>query len=318
MKKIIKKKLIGLFLILLLLLPSLGFYFSYAQDDLTQETTPLLTVDNTEVSAKSSFNLKVNLDLIEIQNFIITITPNITLENVSVQAQNLNISTLNDVLTISGDIENLSSNELLISYTIPENTTIDSIIELNAHVYSINDTETLLLEDTASIKVIATSSDSTSNTNQDKNQSTENSKENNGVIPSNTENFESTAAKQMTSSNQETSQTSMSGISTTTMSSSKTSGETVTYNGSDNNYLSNLLIESYDLTTTFTKTNTSYFVSLPSDTTSININAVAEDSSATICVYGNTNLTSGTNKILISVTSESGSVRTYRIYATIK
>ena len=46
----------------------------------------------------------------------------------------------------------------------------------------------------------------------------------------------------------------------------------------------------------------------------ININAIAEDDSAKVTVYGNNNIKSGKNKVLISVTSENGNVRFYRVF----
>ena len=93
--------------------------------------------------------------------------------------------------------------------------------------------------------------------------------------------------------------------------------ETVVYNGSSNNYLSTLEVSGYNLNTNFSKTNSTYFITAK-DTTNLNITANAEDSTATVKVYGDGELTEGTNKVLISVTAENGNVRTYRIYVTIE
>ena len=57
-------------------------------------------------------------------------------------------------------------------------------------------------------------------------------------------------------------------------------------------------------------------VTIDKDIENLNITAKAEVSSATVTIYGNTNLKSGTNKILINVTAENGDVKTYRIYVT--
>ncbi len=101
-------------------------------------------------------------------------------------------------------------------------------------------------------------------------------------------------------------------------SSTKQITETVTYNGSNNNYLSNLSVEGYNLNKEFYKDNGTYFVEIDSIVSSININTEKEDGTATVCIYGNEDLKQGTNKILVNVTAENGNVRTYRIYAIIK
>ena len=90
--------------------------------------------------------------------------------------------------------------------------------------------------------------------------------------------------------------------------------EAVTYNGSNNNYLSDLSIENYDLNKEFTKENSTYFLEIENSIDKLNIIANSEDENATVCIYGNENLQTGNNKILISVTAENGNVRYYRIY----
>lgn len=87
-----------------------------------------------------------------------------------------------------------------------------------------------------------------------------------------------------------------------------------TYNGSQNNYLKTL--SGVELKNEFKKTNQTYFASVGNDITKLDIKATAEDSNAKVTIYGNTDLQTGMNKILINVTSEDGSIRTYRIYVT--
>ena len=87
----------------------------------------------------------------------------------------------------------------------------------------------------------------------------------------------------------------------------------VTYNGSNNNYLSKLEIEGIELNTSFNKENQTYFAKTNS-VSAINIVATAEDSTAKINIAGNDNIQNGNNKILISVTAENGDVRYYRIF----
>ena len=96
---------------------------------------------------------------------------------------------------------------------------------------------------------------------------------------------------------------------------SQTVIETAVYNGSSNNYLSNIEIEGEDLNTTFNKENTTYFLKTTGKT-ELNINATTEEDNAKVYITGNTNLKRGENKILISVTAENGDVRYYRIFVT--
>lgn len=94
-----------------------------------------------------------------------------------------------------------------------------------------------------------------------------------------------------------------------------TQGET--YKGSQNNYLKSLSITGVEFKNEFKKTTADYFARLEDDDLEkVTVNAVAEDSSAIVTIYGNTNLKDGKNKILINVTADNGQVRTYRIYLT--
>ena len=90
--------------------------------------------------------------------------------------------------------------------------------------------------------------------------------------------------------------------------------ETVVYKGSQNNYLETLSVEDYVLNTEFSKENTTYFLTVSNDITSVKITTTKEVSSSTVCIYGNDDLKVGTNKVLISVTAENGDVRNYRIF----
>lgn len=90
-----------------------------------------------------------------------------------------------------------------------------------------------------------------------------------------------------------------------------------TYKGSQNNYLKSLSITGVEFKNEFKKTTADYFARLDDDDLEkVTVNAVAEDSSAIVTIYGNTNLKDGKNKILINVTADNGQVRTYRIYLT--
>ena len=90
----------------------------------------------------------------------------------------------------------------------------------------------------------------------------------------------------------------------------------VTYQGSQNNYLKSLSISGVDFKSSFKKTTQTYFATVDSSVDQVTVNAVAEDSSAIVTIYGNQGLVSGKNKILINVTADDGSCRTYKIYIT--
>lgn len=88
------------------------------------------------------------------------------------------------------------------------------------------------------------------------------------------------------------------------------------YQGSQNNYLKSLSLTGIEFKNEFSKTTLDYFANIDKNISNVSVNAVAEDSSAIVTIYGNTNLQEGRNKIIISVTSEDGSVRNYKIYVT--
>jgi hypothetical protein len=93
---------------------------------------------------------------------------------------------------------------------------------------------------------------------------------------------------------------------------SVTQEETATYNGSNNNYLASLEIDGVELTSDFNKEKSTYFATVEGLET-ITVTANAEDSSSKVVITG-TDLKSGENKVLISVTAENGEVRYYRIF----
>ena len=75
-------------------------------------------------------------------------------------------------------------------------------------------------------------------------------------------------------------------------------------------------IEGYTLNEEFSKDNETYFLTVEENDEYININTEAEDLNAKVSIYGNDNLKTGTNKIIITVTAENGNTRTYRIFVT--
>ena len=85
---------------------------------------------------------------------------------------------------------------------------------------------------------------------------------------------------------------------------------------SENADLKSLSIDIEGMTPNFDKTVTDYYLTVELDVEEINVSAVADDSSATVAVSGNTNLKEGENIINIIVTAEDGSTKTYVIHVT--
>ena len=83
------------------------------------------------------------------------------------------------------------------------------------------------------------------------------------------------------------------------------------YPKSTNNYLSKLEIEGYEID--FNKDTLEYSIKVASDVETLDITAVAEDSSARVNIYGNSDFKEGENKVTVVVTAEDGSERTYTI-----
>lgn len=84
--------------------------------------------------------------------------------------------------------------------------------------------------------------------------------------------------------------------------------------GSPNNKLSSLTAEGYSLTPSFGKDTESYSLIVDTSVSSIQVNAQAADSKATVSGAGNIALTGSSVDIAVTVTAENGSTRTYTIH----
>lgn len=104
-------------------------------------------------------------------------------------------------------------------------------------------------------------------------------------------------------------------VSGNTASSAKTAvNSQLVYNGSDQNYLTSLAVSGYQLTPSFNKTCTTYFLTVAADVSSLTIKAAC--SSGAKYVIWQPVLKTGSNKILITVTAADDSQRIYRIIVT--
>lgn len=291
-----------------------------------QETKSFFEVEETKVNQGNDVILYLNLDYINAEIFEVNISTNTQNGKFNIDNKdNINITTQNQnniILNINKNELN-GVNKIALYYNISQEIKIGTIIDFNANILiedeeinenKIIDTHNILVE------VLENSENkSDDETNIDK-ENTDNEKpdmDNKNNNEANIENNQFTKSNNnlMTERNNQTN--SKTSIQTSQMSSSKTSEQSV-YNGSSNNYLSSIEIEGYELTPGYLKTNDTYFLTVNNDIENIDINATVEDENASLCIYGNTNLVQGENKVLISVTAENGNVRTYRIYVTRK
>lgn len=99
-------------------------------------------------------------------------------------------------------------------------------------------------------------------------------------------------------------------------------GTTKTYvikfsrNKSSDNSLKSLSIDDYNLNETFTPSQTLYTATVPGTVSEININAIANDSKATVSGTGRYTLNYGTNTIQVRVTAENNATKDYTITVT--
>ena len=118
-----------------------------------------------------------------------------------------------------------------------------------------------------------------------------------------------------TNTQEETSEQNNTKTTTPTSSSTPNTRTTVRNETSSNANLSNLGIRPHDFTG-FTPNTTSYSVTVPSDTESVEVYAQAADNSATISGTGTVTLEEGENIINVTVTAEDGTTKTYTINIT--
>lgn len=118
-----------------------------------------------------------------------------------------------------------------------------------------------------------------------------------------------------TNTQEETSEQNNTQTTTPTSSSTPNTRTSVRNETSSNANLSNLGIRPHDFTG-FTPNTTSYSVTVPSDTESVEVYAQAADNSATISGTGTVTLEEGENIINVTVTAEDGTTKTYTINIT--
>ena len=333
MKKNIKITLVVLILVALLL----PITYSDAIEKVKNES--FFEIYELEVTKDDKIEMTINLEKINYNKFVFELQSSHNMENIEIDNnkqlqnnENLEIEKNNNEIIIEIDKEMTNLNTIILYYQIPSTAKVNDIIKFMATVTNIesdekeeedetsnieNDKEETKTEiQTAEIEVkIVEKKDEQNLQQQENNNVQNNNKKDVEKVQDFKEEQQDNTEKIFAQSSNENSSKKIIGTNTTTMTTQKTE-QTVTYNGSNNNYLSKLSVSGYTLNKEFSKDNSTYFITVENDVDLLDITATQEDETAIVCVYGNEFLSEGTNKILISVTAKNGNVRNYRIYVT--
>lgn len=297
-----KVKLISIFLIVLLFF---SISFVYAEN----EQDEIVFAKNSEVDITENIEIILNIEKIEYSNFLVTVESDLDMDQLE-ETDELEVTKNSDNVQINIDKETTTLNQLTLSYKIPENYNIGDNIVFNISIKN-NESEEEILK-VVEIKIV----DKTEENNELNEITPSNNNENVNVNVNdrniNNENNE----KEQVQDNflQNVKMSTQSSFSNGT--NERQNAETITYNGSSNNYLSDLYVTGYDFTESFNKDNETYFLTVNNDVSSLTTVAVPEEEKSTVKIYGNEEINVGTNKILVTVTAEDGSIRNYRIYVT--
>ena len=307
------KKYISIVLIILLITAIvLPLTKVYAIDK--NDAKNFFEVTKLEVEKTEKIEMKINLEEIKYNKFIFTLTSDINMEKVDIK-EDINMEKSNNEIVIELDKGNSNLKQITLYYEIPEEKETGDKILFTATVTNIENKEEF---ETSDVEIIIKQSNLGNDENKEKEENQDQESENTKTESNNNKENDSITERNISQSKNNTDNFNVSNNSMQNVNSMQTrsTAQTVTYNGSDNNYLSELSIENNNLDRKFSKDSSTYFVKVGKDIEVLNILATAEEKSATVCIYGNEELREGTNKILISVTAENGNVRNYRIYVT--
>ena len=351
--KISLKKAVAIISILALLIPiTYSYALSVVKPNMKEKQ--FFEISKTEFTKNEKVEMIINLDSIKYNEFIFELKSDEVIENVEiVQSDEIDAEKNNNEIIMEVNKAKTNVKTINLFYEIPENKNVGDTIKFIATITgeiidgkeeneqpngneptgeeeselpAQKEDNKIIIEETENndfklekqsieieIKIIEEKNDD----KQEDNKQEENkpgvqipSTENNNQIP-NKNNGESSTVQKIPTGYSNIQYNSMSNISIGNNQTPK-----VTYNGSDNNYLSELSVEGYTFNRTFSKENTTYFVTVENGIEKLNITAKVDDDESIVNIYGNENLKEGTNKILIAVTAENGNVRNYRIYVT--
>lgn len=325
-----KKSILVILILIALLIP---ITYSYAIESLkvANKEEAFFETSKLEYNKNEKVEMTINLEQIKYNKFVFELQSSENMQNVEINS-NENSKTLvakKSVNEIVIEIDKLTTNlnTITLYYQIPEQMQINDTIKFTATITNMETQENTETEENKQEEIKLEINNNQENNSGIKVESESETKivEIKIVEQKNETNIdnknEENSQNNMPNNNQKSSNqnnTTSQKINMTTSSSNKSisSMPTVTYKGSDNNYLSKLSVEGYELNKEFSKENSTYFLTVENNVESLNVEWTKDDITSTVCIYGNEELTTGTNKILISVTAENGNVRTYRIYVT--
>ena len=297
-----KVKLISIFLIVLLFF---SISFVYAEN----EQDEIVFAKNSEVDITENIEIVLNIEKIEYSNFLVTVESDLDMDQLE-ETDELEVTKNSDNVQINIDKETTTLNQLTLSYKIPENYSIGDNIVFNISIKN-NESDEEILK-VVEIKIVDKTEE-----NNELNEITPSNNNENEIVNVNDRNINNeNSAKEQVQDNFSQNVKMSTQSSFSNGSNEKQNAETITYNGSSNNYLSDLYVTGYDFTESFYKDNETYFLTVNNDVSSLTTVAVPEEEKSTVKIYGNEEINVGTNKILVTVTAEDGSVRNYRIYVT--
>lgn len=333
MKRIVKKGLVILISIPILTLSFKNNYvFAKQQQNENKKEISIFEIPD-EVEIDSEIIMNLNINQIPYNNFNFKLVSNNSLENIYTENDELDYYNNNEEISFNYFKDNSNLDKISFNYQLPDNVEINDKISFDIYITNLDDNNEVIEEDMLIInsEVNIISNDDKESTIEDNNK--EDSKQNVNNENSNNQNNKDSSKKNNVDDDKSNdtkskknsissnkinvnSTQSVSDKSSSHKTSNTTSKDQVKYNGSDNNYLSELSIKGYTLNKEFMKESTTYFVTVNNNVETLDVSALSEDSNSIVTISGNDNLNVGLNKILIMVTSESKETRVYRIYVT--
>ncbi len=265
---------------------SLIFIFSFS--NILADSTPVIINENSEIN--KNINITLDLSLIDYDIFTFKLSSDKSLNGVESENVELLLDNQEEIV-FDYNINASNLNKIVLDYKLPEDISVgDSITFYIEIINKQNEEEKLTFR-----KVVTIISEIKKEEKNEK------------------EEIKNESSRQKENSYQGKSTQSNKSKGNYNFTSSK--GVTkVTYPGSDNNYLKSLSVSNYSFNRKFSKDGLTYFVTVKNNVKSLKINYKLDSSKGKINISGNSNFRVGINKVLITVTSESGLSRNYRIY----
>ena len=301
-------KILKRFIVILLLISitfgTFKYYNVFAEEKKANDS--IIDVDS-NVTIDSDIKMTININNITYDNFIFKLTSNDTIENITTDTNNLELINDNNEITFNINKEETNLSTISLNYKLSENISVGDKISFKIQILNA-DNEEEIININKIVNVIEQVEEKENKTEEKKDDNkTKVEEKSNTNMNSKSTNLQQSSSKSNIQSNM-----------LSTSKSNNVQTVKVTYNGSDNNYLSKLIVNNYSLNKDFAKESSNYFVTVDNNVTKVSVKATAEDSNSSISINGNDNLEVGVNKILITVTAENGNTRNYRIYVTRK